>query len=84
MNTPLQSTSLTEEELTASDEAFIEEEEVHIHLPGPSLWPILLGVAILVVFVGIILFGTPNHNQLAPLAPWFVFIGLPCVLIGQR
>lgn len=86
MNTPLTSTSMTEEELQTPDaiteEEFLEEEETHIHLPGPSLWPILLSVAIALVFVGIILFGTPGHNQLAGLAPWLVFIGLPLVLIG--
>jgi len=86
MNTPLTSTSITEEELSPSDviteEELLEEEEAHIHLPGPSLWPVLLGAAIILVFVGIILFGTPGHNQLAPVAPWFIFIGLPLVLIG--
>ncbi|HEY0756132.1 MAG TPA: BON domain-containing protein [Ktedonobacteraceae bacterium] len=86
MNTPLASTSMTEEELGASDaiteEEFLEEEEAHIHLPGPSLWPVLLTVAMGLVFIGLILFGTPNHDQTAPFAPWFIFIGLPCVLIG--
>src|SRR5579883_1064017 len=87
MNTPLKNTSVTEEELLASDvaadeEQVEEEEEAHIHLPGPSLWPLLLSAAILLVFVGLILIGTPGHDQLAPLAPWFIFIGLPCVLIG--
>lgn len=83
MNTPLKSTSLTEEELTASnpslDEAELEEEEAHIHLPGPSLWPILLGLAILLVFVGVILVGDKNT---AGASPWLVGIGLPLVLIG--
>ena len=50
MNTPLKSTNLTEEELAASEQVISEEEqsaeEAHIHLPGPSLWPILLGAAI--------------------------------------
>ena len=86
MNTPLTSTSITEEELNPSDviteEEFLEEEEAHIHLPGPSLWPVLLSAAIILVFVGVILFGTPGHNQLASVAPWFIFIGLPLVLIG--
>lgn len=86
MNTPLTSTSITEEELNPSDviteEEFLEEEEAHIHLPGPSLWPVLLSAAIILVFVGVILFGTPGHDQLAPVAPWFIFIGLPLVLIG--
>ena len=86
MNTPLTSTSMSEEVLNPSaaltEDEILEEEETHIHLPGPSLWPILLSAAILVVFAGVIMFGTPNHDQLAPLAPWFIFIGLPLVLIG--
>src|SRR5579884_161900 len=86
MNTPLKSTSVTEEELTASevaiDEEELAEEEANIHLPAPSLWPILLSVAILIVFVGLIMIGTPTANQLSGLAPWFIFIGLPLVLIG--
>jgi osmotically-inducible protein OsmY len=87
MNTPLKNTSVTEEELLASDvaadeEQVEEEEEAHIHLPGPSLWPLLLSAAILLVFVGIILIGTPGNDTLSGLAPWLIFIGLPCVLIG--
>jgi len=86
MNTPLTNTSVMEEDQLVSDviaeEGQIEEEEAHIHLPGPSLWPILLGAAILVVFVGVIMIGTPNHDNLSALAPWFIFIGLPLVLIG--
>ncbi len=87
MNTPLRNTSVTEEELLASDvaadeELVEEEEEAHIHLPGPSLWPLLLSAAILLVFVGLILVGTPGNDALSGLAPWLIFIGLPCVLIG--
>ncbi len=85
MNTSQTNISVTEEDLNASEaitEEELEEEEAHIHLPGPSFWPALLGVAIAVVFVGVILFGTPGHDQLAGLAPWFIFIGLPLVLIG--
>lgn len=83
MNTPLKSTSLTEEELADSDmlldDAELEEEEAHIHLPGPSLWPVLLSVAILLVFVGVVLIGDKNT---AGATPWLVGIGLPLVLIG--
>ena len=86
MNTPLKSNSLPEEGLTSSEPELtaeeLAEEETHIHLPGPSLWPILLGLAILLVFVGIIAIGTPAHSELSGVAPWFIFIGLPCVLIG--
>jgi hypothetical protein len=86
MSTPLKHTSATEEQL-ASDVAADEEqageaEEAHIHLPGPSLWPLLLSAAILLVFIVLILLGTPGNDALSGLAPWLIFIGLPCVLIG--
>jgi len=86
MSTPLKHTSATEEQLAsdvAADEEQAEEaEEAHIHLPGPSLWPLLLSAAILLVFIGLILLGTPGNDTLSGLAPWLIFIGLPCVLIG--
>jgi osmotically-inducible protein OsmY len=87
MNTPLKHTSVTAEEQRAADvaadeEHVEEEEEAHIHLPGPSLWPLLLSAAILLVFIGLILVGTPGNDTLSGLAPWLIFIGLPCVLIG--
>lgn len=86
MSTPLKHTSATEEQLAsdvAADEEQAEEaEEAHIHLPGPSLWPLLLSAAILLVFIGLILLGTPGNDALSGLAPWLLFIGLPCVLIG--
>ncbi|MGH2509794.1 MAG: hypothetical protein ACRDHZ_20640, partial [Ktedonobacteraceae bacterium] len=83
MNTPLKNTSLIEAEQTASDlagnEAARPEEESHIHLPGPSLWPILLGAAILFVVVGLLMLG--DKDTMAA-SPWLIFIGLPFVLIG--
>lgn len=82
MNTPLKNTSLVEAEQTASDrvgKAAEQPEETHIHLPGPSLWPILLGAAITFVFVGLLMLG--NQNTMAA-SPWLIFIGLPFVLIG--
>ncbi len=83
MNTPLKSTNLTEEELATSEQVTSEEEqsaeEAHIHLPGPSLWPILLGAAITLVFIGILMYGDKNT---AAASPWLIFIGLPFVLIG--
>src|SRR5579875_2540637 len=85
MNTSLKQTNAAEEELAAS-EAAIEEEEAHIHLPGPSLWPLLLSGSILLVFAGLAMIGTGNTTYdpawVSALAPWFIFIGLPCVLIG--
>src|SRR5215472_3263432 len=96
MNTPLQNTSITEEELAASEvdnqeeqlneEEQLEEAEAHIHLPNPSLWPLFLGGAIGLVMIGLIMIGTGNTTYdpawVSALAPWFIFIGLPCVLIG--
>lgn len=83
MNTPLKNTSLIEAEQTASEQAGKATEqpeaEAHIHLPGPSLWPILLGAAITFVFVGfLMLFDTATSAA----SPWLIFIGLPFVLIG--
>lgn len=89
MNTSLKHTNATEEELAASEEALeeeeqLEEEEAHIHLPNPSLWPLFLGGSILLVFVGLAMLGTGNaiYDPVSALAPWFIFIGLPCVLIS--
>src|SRR5258708_36733842 len=83
MNTPLKSSSLTEEELIASDsdidEEQLEEEEAHIHLPGPSLWPALLSVAIALVFIGLLMIGTATNHATSGVAPWLIFIGLPDV-----
>ena len=61
----------------------IEEEqsakEAHIHLPGPSLWPLLLGAAITLVFIGLLMYAYPGTSGASP---WIIFIGLPFVLIG--
>jgi hypothetical protein len=51
----------------------MEEEEHHIHMPGPSLWPLILSVAILVVVTGLLF---------VPETPWLTLIGAPFVLIG--
>ena len=58
MSTPLQSTNLTADEMampavvTGEDEH--GAEEVHIHLPNPSLWPLILAVAIAILIVGLL------------------------------
>ena|GEM_PF-479408 len=51
----------------------IEEGEHHIHLPGPSYWPLLLSAAILVAVAGLLFI--PDN-------PWLVIIAVPFVLIG--
>lgn len=59
MNTPLQSASTLGDELTltASQEhggAHDHSEAGHIHLPGPSYWPIVISVALLITIVGLL------------------------------
>ncbi|GCE12681.1 aa3-type cytochrome oxidase subunit IV [Tengunoibacter tsumagoiensis] len=58
---------------TAHEEAEVAEEEHHIHLPSPSLWPLLLSVAILVTVVGLLFI---------PDSPWLVVVAAPFILIG--
>ena len=78
MDTSLQNTSLTEDEMTmpalAVQEAeHVEGEEAHIHLPNGSLWPILVGVAILVTMVGFLFINTVY---------WITIVGAVFVFIG--
>lgn len=83
MDTSLQSaTDLTTEELTkslAEKEGIVEnvgghdEENHHIHLPNPSLWPLLLSGAILLAVIGVLFF---------PENPWLTIIAAPLVIIG--
>jgi hypothetical protein len=59
MDTSLQNTSLTEDEMAMPAQAVQEAEhaeadEAHIHLPNGSFWPILLGISILVTMVGFV------------------------------
>ncbi len=76
MDTSLQRANLTAEEVNTSLQAHNEEpaeEEHHIHLPNPSLWPLILSAAILIAVTGIIFF---------PENPWLTVVGAPLVLIG--
>jgi hypothetical protein len=78
MDTSLQNTSLTEDELTmpelADQEAGqVEGEEAHIHLPNGSLWPVILGIAILVTMVGFLVINS---------VPWIVPIGAIFIFIA--
>jgi hypothetical protein len=50
-----------------------EEGEHHIHLPGPSYWPLLLSAAILVAVTGLLFI--PDN-------PWVTALAAPFVLIG--
>ncbi|GCE14397.1 hypothetical protein [Tengunoibacter tsumagoiensis] len=75
MDTSLQRTSLVEDELEPSTEAYqeTEEEEHHIHLPRPSLWPFLLSAAILITVAGLLFI---------PDSPWLSLIAAPFILVG--
>lgn len=82
MDSSLQNSNLTTEELTQSlvkkegvgeNVSGHDEEEHHIHLPNPSLWPLLLSAAILIAVTGLIFF---------PSNPWLTVVGAPLVVIG--
>ena len=78
MDTPLQSVGLTADELKASSLATTEElgdaeVEHHIHMPNPSLWPLILSVAIAVTVGGLLFVNT---------FPWVSIIAAPFVLIS--
>lgn len=79
MDSSLHSASLTADELNqhtaAIEGAEVEgaEEEHHIHLPNPSLWPLVLSAAILVTVAGLL--GLPDSALLT-------YIGAPFVLVG--
>ncbi len=76
METPLKSANLTVDDLTASILPDYEEEseaESHIHMPGPSLWPLLLGVAIFITFIGLLIIDS---------TPVIAIVGALAVLVG--
>ncbi len=82
MDSSLQNANLTTEEVSkslAEKEGIVEnvsghdEEQHHIHLPNPSLWPLVLSAAILLAVIGIIFF---------PANPWLTIVAAPLVIIG--
>lgn len=79
MDTSLHSANLTADELGTSlgaDEAseeFEAEGAHHIHLPNPSLWPLILSVAIFVAVAGLLFI--PDN-------PWLTIVAAPFVLVG--
>ncbi len=78
MDSSLKSTNLTVDDLTSSlnghsEEVEGAEEEHHIHLPNPSLWPFILSIAILVTVIGFLYL---------PSNPWLSVVGAPFVLVG--
>ncbi len=78
MDTSLQNTSFTEDEMTMPAQAVIdavhtEEEAAHIHLPNGSLWPVFLGISVLVTMAGFVFINTVY---------WVTIIGAVCVFIS--
>ncbi|GCF11489.1 hypothetical protein [Dictyobacter arantiisoli] len=57
----------------AEEEELAAEEEHHVHLPNPSLWPVLLSVAILVAVIGLLFI---------PDAPYLTLVGAVFILVG--
>lgn len=72
-NTDLATTTTPTSVATHQEVEVGEQEEYHIHLPNPSLWPLILSAAILVT-VGGLLFLPDN--------PWVTIIAIPFVLLG--
>jgi osmotically-inducible protein OsmY len=78
MDTSLQSTHLSTDELSELTPFELEqqqeaEENVEEHLPSPSLWPFILGLAVLITMGGFIFIRS---------TPWISIIGIPFVLIS--
>jgi hypothetical protein len=79
MDSSLHSTHLVGNEVStplaadAHGSAGAEEEEHHVHLPNPSLWPFILSLAIIVALAGMLFI---------PSNPWMTIIALPFILIG--
>jgi hypothetical protein len=70
--------NLTTDELSASlaakeAEGGLVEEEHHIHLPNPSLWPFILSAAILFTIAGLLAL---------PDIPWLSIIAAPFIIVG--
>jgi osmotically-inducible protein OsmY len=79
MDTSLQSVRLTEDELRASlaakeAEESLEEEQHHIHMPNPSLWPFILSAAVLFTIAGLL--SLPDIPYLSIIAAPFVIVGI--------
>ncbi|GAC1377899.1 MAG: hypothetical protein NVSMB33_00600 [Ktedonobacteraceae bacterium] len=78
MNTPLQNVNLTADVMTAPIVDDTEEQgagavEHHIHMPNPSLWPLISGVALLLTMASMLALNT---------APWLPLGGAVLVFIG--
>src|SRR5579859_2129690 len=77
MDTSLQSASLTEGEVHSSldvhADAQGDEAGHHIHMPGPSYWPLILSLSVIAAITGLLFI---------PQNPWLTIIAAPFVLIA--
>jgi hypothetical protein len=78
MDSSLQSAGLTVDDMKNSvvsehENVAVAEEEHHIHLPGPSFWPLFLSGAILVTVIGLLFI---------PDAPWLSLAAVPFIIVG--
>ncbi len=76
MDSSFQHVSLAVDDTSlVTEHAVVEgaEGEHHIHLPNPSLWPLLLGAAILVAVTGLLFL---------PGNPWLTIVAIPFVIVG--
>ena len=75
MNTTLHSAGSVVDDQSYSLEADqeLEAAQHHIHLPGPSWWPLILTVAIVVEAAGLLYF---------PENPWTCILAAPFILVG--
>ena len=75
MESSLQRANLAVDELDSSFKSYQGdgEAEPHIHMPGPSMWPILLSAFILVAVAGLLF---------VPDAPWITIIAIPFIIVG--
>ncbi len=79
MSTPLQGTNLMADQMISpvvadQHEEQVEEAEAHIHMPNPSLWPLITTIPIILFMVGILFI-----NEM----PWLCIIMAPLVLVGM-
>lgn len=75
MNTPLQSANLSEDDITVAqaDSDELEGAEEHIHLPNPSLWPLVPAIGAVIAILGVLFINS---------TPWILIIGAILTLVG--
>ncbi len=78
MDRSLHSAGLTTDDMKASvdtqhGEIVGVDEEPHVHLPNPSLWPLILSAAILLAVIGLLFI---------PDSPWLTIVGVILIIVS--